>query len=112
MTDVSPPFHIQIGRQARHVVLRPVGELDLATAPEVRERVDELRSSGVKHVIVDLGEVTFCDSTGLRILAELDAESRANGFVMELIPATGAVQRLFELTGMTGVFRYAQPAGA
>jgi anti-anti-sigma factor len=44
----------------------PRGELDLATAGRVRERIEELAAVGFARLLLDLSRLTFLDSTGLR----------------------------------------------
>jgi anti-sigma B factor antagonist len=85
------------------VVLAPQGEVDLATAPDLREMLIRLVSSGVVRVIVDLADVTFIDSSGLGVLAaaakRLDA---ANGWLRVRGPCPQARQ-ILELTGLDQV---------
>ena len=54
--------------RVRGAVLAPRGRLDLATAPAFREHVTQLVDSGVAHIVVDLGTVSFVDSSGLGAL--------------------------------------------
>ena len=51
-----------------HTVLEVGGEVDVYTAPRLRERLLELIDGGARHVVVDLGRVDFLDSTGLGVL--------------------------------------------
>jgi anti-sigma B factor antagonist len=50
-----------------HMVLEIGGEIDVYTAPRLRERLIEMVNSGEKHVVVDLGRAEFLDSTGLGV---------------------------------------------
>jgi anti-sigma B factor antagonist len=64
------PFHLEsIIVGADCAVLRIGGEVDVYTAPQLRERVIQLLANGVRHIIADLREVDFLDSTGLGALA-------------------------------------------
>ena len=49
-------------------VLQVTGEVDVYTAPQLREQVVQLVNSGVRHIIADLRDVDFLDSTGLGAL--------------------------------------------
>src|SRR5436190_21592407 len=51
-----------------HVVLEIGGEIDVYTAPRLRERLIEMVASGDKNIVVDLARVEFLDSTGLGVL--------------------------------------------
>ena len=77
-------------------VLRVVGELDVATAPELQARLSAHRGPA----ILDLREVTFIDSTGLRALVgATQARSRPESLVLRA--PSPAVRRLIELAALT-----------
>jgi anti-anti-sigma factor len=71
--------------------------------------VAQLRLAGCRHVIFDLSDLAFMDSTGLRFLLECHAESRQDGFTMALVPGPPAVQMLFELTGTRDQLPFVDP---
>lgn len=75
------------------------GELDLATAPILRENLARLEESGPVTIKVDLREVTFIDSSGLKEFLEARSRAKDNGHRLLLSGASPAAQRLFELTG-------------
>jgi anti-sigma B factor antagonist len=87
----------------KNVVVAPVGDLDLATAPALREMLIELVAAGMVRVVVDLADVTFIDSSGLGILVgaakRLEA---ANGRLAIRNPRPQA-QQVLELTGLDEV---------
>jgi anti-sigma B factor antagonist len=66
------------------VTLKVTGELDLSTAPVLGESIGALRRD-VKAVTVDLSELTFMDSTGLRLLIELDHRAKQEEWELALI---------------------------
>jgi anti-anti-sigma factor len=78
--------------------VRPVGELDLATAPVLRAELDALRDAGCRRVVLDLSSLDFMDAAGLRCLVDFDAHARQNGCTLALIPGVRHVQRVFEFT--------------
>jgi anti-sigma B factor antagonist len=81
--------------------LTVVGELDLATAPELGRRLAEL-DRGVGAVEIDLGQVSFLDACGLRCLLAAQADFDGNGGPrLALTNPSGPVRRLFGLTGLT-----------
>jgi anti-sigma B factor antagonist len=84
----------------RHAVrVRPIGSLDIATAPVLEQQLEELRQAGFRQLIVDLGGLSFMDSTGLRIALRWHAAAQRDGFEVGFVPGPLAVQRVFELTG-------------
>jgi anti-anti-sigma factor len=77
-----------------------VGDLDLASAPALEARVDGLCVDGASAVVLDLSKLTFMDSTGLQAVLAATKRCGQYGTEFSLTGATGAVQRLFELTGL------------
>jgi anti-sigma B factor antagonist len=95
------PFHCEVEPRRDMVRVHPVGEVDLATAPEIEAQLRDLDAAGFKRLVLDLTDVSFLDSTGLRVILAWDARSRADGLSFSLVPGPPTVQRLFELTGVT-----------
>ena len=54
--------------EAGHTVLAVCGEIDVYTAPKLREQIVDLLDSGQHHLVVDMDGVEFLDSTGLGVL--------------------------------------------
>ena len=77
----------------------PFGELDIGTVGQIREQLESAPASAARHVVLDLRGVTFLDSTGLHLVLEADAASRAQGWEFGLIGGPADVQRVFDLTG-------------
>ena len=81
-------------------MLHVKGELDLSTAPRLCVALDGARRRGARRLLVDLSEVEFCDSSGLRALVGERIEVEAEGGKLAVVCAPeGPVSRLFELTG-------------
>jgi anti-sigma B factor antagonist len=99
------PLHLESIAAARgRVVLRLTGEVDVYTAPQLRERVIELVDGGTQHVLADLGEVTFLDSTGLGALIGGLKRLRARDGSLTLVVGTDRIRRIFRLTGLDRAF--------
>ena len=92
------PFRCEVQPEREAVRLRLVGELDIATAPVLEANLSELVSAGFTHLTLDLRELCFLDSTGLRLILAWDAKSRADGFALRLVAGPPAVQRVFDVT--------------
>jgi anti-sigma B factor antagonist len=84
---------------ARHAV-RVVGELDLATAPQLEANIEQLCGAGAEEIEIDLAGLAFIDSTGLRALLIAQELCKEHGCEFFLLPGPDQVQRLFELTGL------------
>jgi stage II sporulation protein AA (anti-sigma F factor antagonist) len=87
------------------VVLRVEGEVDLVTAPALAMALAEATAEP-GDVTVDLRQVTFMDSTGLRVLLETRERLDQDGRAMRLqVDESGAVARLLDLVGVRALFR-------
>jgi anti-anti-sigma factor len=105
-------FRCEVWREGDTANVRTVGELDLASVPVVAAQVAQLREGGCRHLILDLGDLDFIDSSGLRFLIECHAESRHDSFTMALLPGPPAVQRVFDLTDTTSLLPFVDPLTA
>ncbi|HMJ04186.1 MAG TPA: STAS domain-containing protein [Conexibacter sp.] len=103
----TPLFRVDVQPERERVRVIPHGELDLGSVTQLETQIEELRSRGFATIVLDLRQLTFMDSTGLRLLLRFDAESRSNGLHFAIIDCEGPVRRLLELTRIDGRFRYA-----
>lgn len=85
-------------------VVQASGEIDVATAPPLRDRLQSLTTSGKSTVVVDLLGVTFLDSTALGVLVGALKRCRESGGDLPLVIAEPRILKVFEITGLTGVF--------
>jgi anti-sigma B factor antagonist len=98
---LAPATTFEVAERAaagEHVV-RPAGELDIATAPRLdRALLDGRRAGDV--VVLDLADLEFMDSTGLRVIVRAVETARRDGWQLTLRPGRPAVQRIFDLAGV------------
>lgn len=80
------------------------GEIDVYTAPLVREKLDEQLSAGRTDLVVDLTDVTFLDSTGLGVLVGRLKLIRTMGGSMCIVGTDDRVLKVFSITGLDKVF--------
>jgi anti-sigma B factor antagonist len=82
-------------------VITPPGEIDVTTAGELLLALLEAAARGSTTIVVDLTGTPFCDSAGLTVLVQAHRRALAEGGELRLvIPADGAVFRVFTLTGL------------
>ena len=81
-------------------VVRATGELDLHTAPALREELDAVVNAGAQEVVVDLGGVGFMDSTGLSVIVATVAALRENGGELRVVSGADRITKVFTLTGV------------
>jgi anti-anti-sigma factor len=86
------------------VVAALAGELDLATRPGLAERLDPLAEAG-RHLILDLGALTFCDCTGLNLFLRWQRRAAAAGGALHVVAATPRFRRLTGLAGAGGLLQ-------
>ncbi len=79
------------------------GDLDLASAPSLKWALADLQSAGRRHVVVDLAKVSFIDSTALGVLVGAQ-RGLDPGVKLAIACAEENVLRIFELTGLDGMF--------
>ena len=93
------PLTVSTTRHADRCVIAPIGDLDLSSAATLDAEVRAAEATtDVDQIIIDLSGVTFMDSTGLRLLVQADARSRADSNRLRLVRGSRRVQRVFELT--------------
>jgi anti-sigma B factor antagonist len=80
------------------------GEVDVYSAPELKESLTKLFDSGAKSVVVDLSDVAFLDSTGLGALVEARAATNDAGGALAIVCNHERILKLFTITGLDGVF--------
>jgi anti-anti-sigma factor len=99
-------FRCEVDPHRAAVHVRPVGELDIATAPVVDAQLTELRAAGFEGLVLDLHEVDFLDASGLRLVLEWDRRATADGFSFRIMSGPPHVRRLFTLTGLSSRIRF------
>ena len=81
-------------------LLALAGELDLAVVSRVDEAVAQVLADGLQLLVVDLGHLTFCDSSGLGALVRCQRAVRDAGGTVLFAGVTGPVAVLLRLTSM------------
>lgn len=79
------------------------GEIDASTAPRLIDALDKLPGDH-GAVVVDVRDVTFIDSSGLRVLIALAERAKGEGRALELASPSTSVTRLLEITGLAEMF--------
>lgn len=93
--------------RAPYTVLSVKGEIDVYSAPRLRERLVELVSQGHRQIVVDLEGVDFLDSTGLGVLVGGLKRLRSHDGELSIVCSQSRIMKVFEITGLTSVFRMA-----
>jgi len=96
-------FDLQVVERDGWTVVSVTGELDVATAPRLRNEIVRLASSGNTLVVLDLGGVDFIDSTGLGVVVGSLKRVRSLGGELALARAEPQVRRVFEITRLVDI---------
>jgi anti-anti-sigma factor len=94
---------LSVFRGSTHMLIRLRGEIDVATAPGLRERLFGLLRRGVAVVILDLSGVPFCDASGLGMLVGSHRHATMLGVTLRLTALRPRVARLVYINGMDRV---------
>jgi len=104
-------FSISVERRGDEAAIIVGGDLDLASADSLEREVAKQRADGVTRFLVDLGEVDFIDSTGLRVLLALRNDAKRNSHPLTLVPPPPTVRRIFTITGTRALFDWKEDRG-
>jgi len=104
VSDASTTLELTVSQRDGSTIVHAAGELDVNTAPELREQLARLISEHTRLIVVDLGEVSFVDSTALSVLVSALKRLRQADSDLELASPNPSVRRVFEITGLTRLF--------
>jgi len=102
--EVDPDLSVAIRSEGSRTVVAVSGEIDVYTAPKLREHLIDLVASGQYQLIVDLEAVDFLDSTGLGVLVGGLKRVRSHDGSLHLVCSQDRILKIFRITGLTKVF--------
>jgi anti-sigma B factor antagonist len=99
---VSAQDHLQVDARSEQdrVVLALAGELDLASSPIFERALEDPAIAASPLLVLDLDDLKFVDSTGLRIILLAHEGARARGQQFAITPGSAQVQRLLSITSV------------
>ena len=95
---MSKPLELRIDHDHEAPRLVLSGELDLASAEELEGELKQLEAAEPPLLVLDLRELEFMDSTGLRTVVTADARAREQGRRLAIVRGPDAVDRVFSVT--------------
>ena len=95
---------LETRREGGHTIIEVGGEIDVYTAPKLRDKISELVGQGHHSLIIDMENVDFIDSTGLGVLVGGLKKVRAHDGSMRLICNQERLLKIFRITGLAKVF--------
>lgn len=104
---LDPALRLSVQRpEAGTVVVEMSGEIDLSTSPRITELIRQRLTAAALHtLVVDLSRVEFFDSVGAELLLQAQRRAEHRDITMYVVPGTGCVSRMLELTGIGDCLR-------
>lgn len=100
----APEFGVTTTRDGAHAEIAVHGELDLHTAPRVKDEVDTLIGAGVTEIDFDCSDLTFVDSTGLGTLIAALKRAREAGGDVRITQTSRVLRKLLDITRLGPTF--------
>jgi anti-sigma B factor antagonist len=97
-------LELDVTKRRGAAVVAVSGEVDVATAPRLREQIVALVADGERRIVCDLEAVEFLDSTGLGVLVGALKRVRTHDGELVLVCTKPSLLKVFEITGLTRVF--------
>ena len=95
---------IKIDRLEDAVIIKPQGEIDLHSSPQLRAILQEKIKEGPREVLIDLGGVNYMDSSGLATLVEAFQAIKKEGKIMAIYGLTDTVKNILSITRLDEIF--------
>jgi anti-sigma B factor antagonist len=96
-------FDLNVSERDECAVLAVTGELDVATAPQLRQEAVRLTTMGQSRIVIDLSGVDFLDSTGLGVIVGVLKRVRTHGGDLAVAGAEDHVRKVFDITRISDV---------
>ncbi|MEU6351048.1 STAS domain-containing protein [Streptomyces sp. NPDC047072] len=91
--------------EGRWGIAKVRGAMDFITSPALWEQLKQALTSGGRCLVVDLSEVSFCDSAGLNLLLRTNRHARLDGVELILAALPRPLRQIVELTGADQILR-------
>ena len=93
-------INIDVTENNEEYLVSVKGELDVYTAPELKQVFEPISSSGEHNLVVDLSELNYMDSTGLGIFVGTLKDLNKNNKELHVLGVNDRIMKLFEITGL------------
>jgi anti-sigma B factor antagonist len=97
-------LEVETNKQGQADVLTLRGEIDVYTAPRLRQAIIDLVEGGARHIVVDMGAVDFLDSTGLGVLVGGLKRVKIQDGELSIVTSQDKILKIFDITGLNKVF--------
>jgi anti-sigma B factor antagonist len=80
------------------------GEIDVYTAPRLRQAIVDVVDGGAQHVVLDMEKVEFLDSTGLGVMVEGLKRISGRDGTLSVVATQDKILKIFDITGLNKAF--------
>jgi anti-anti-sigma factor len=108
----SSPFGVTIEQTGSAVHVTLTGELDISTAQRLEDDLRRVEADSPELIVLDLQQLSFMDSTGLRLLIMADARAREDGRRVDIVRGNEMVHRVMRLTRLDERLNIVEDPGA
>jgi anti-anti-sigma factor len=105
-----PDFNLQIQRAKDATTLCVTGELDIGTVNQLQRGLEKAVGGDPHRVVIDLRDVSFIDSTGLKFLLDTHWRSQTDSWTLELLRPAETAMKVFYITGADKHLPFVDPA--
>src|SRR5919204_6378012 len=95
---------VETTQQGEASILTLRGEIDVYTAPRLRQAIVDLVDGGAKRIVVDMERVDFLDSTGLGVLVEGLKRVKTREGTLSIVATQDKILKIFDITGLNKAF--------
>jgi anti-anti-sigma factor len=104
MLDAREGFRVDVERRPDLALVIVAGDVDLHSAPALRDELGALTDDRVRRIVLDLSEATFLDSMALGVLLGANKRLAAGQGRFDLVVSTPEIRRIFEITLLDRIF--------
>jgi anti-sigma B factor antagonist len=101
MEQGSEPLSVEVGANGR---IKVGGELDVHTATALSDAVAAVFDQGSTTIVIDAGDLRFCDSSGIQVLVQARERAIEAGGAVTITGVHGAVEKVLTVTGLLELF--------
>jgi len=102
---------VSIERRNQSVFVRLAGDLDMVEAQTLEAELRRIEEERPHLLVIDLSELSFLDSFGIRTLIDAERRARAAGRELALVRARDSIQEIFRVTLLDRRFDWLEPSG-
>ena len=85
-------------------VLEVAGEIDVYTAPQFKDAVNNIMATGQKHLIINMSNISYMDSSGFGTLLSATKRLRPAGGTVNLVGCNRSIERILQITRLNTIF--------